>query len=256
MTINDVIISPWPVAGGRGGGGSILPAPGGWPEVSLACVLLPGREETVTWPGSHPVETLQVVTEAHQEREDLLCVAWRHGQDELIAREPLASPPRPRPGELETGASARSGAAHGGRAVLAGQLLEGVRRLRSTPAPPLAEGGVVEAPLCQGLEGWWPSSWHVLTQGAVWRLIETSPRWDADGEEMRARTAVVIRDRDLAATSLETLETGTSGRVIWTEGADLRYWPQGSHPGLDEPVVGTALPHALRLMARHLPAAA
>ncbi len=253
MTISDVIISPWPVAGGRGG--SILPAPGGWPEVPLACVLLPGRAETVTWPGSHPVETLQVVTEAHQEREDLLCVAWRHGQDELIAREPLASPPRPRPGEPETAASARSGAAHGGRAVLAGQLLEGVRRLRSTPAPPLAEGGVVEAPLCQGLEGWWPSSWHVLTQGAVWRLIETSPRWDADGEEMRARTAVVIRDRDLAATSLETLETGTSGRVIWTEGADLRYWPQGSHPGLDEPVVGTALPHALRLMARHLPAA-
>ena len=72
---------------------------------------------------------------------------------------------------------------------------------------------------------------------------------------MRARTAVVIRDHDLAVTSLETLETGTSGRVIWTGPADLRYWPQGSHPGLDVPVRGKDLPRALRLIGPDLPAA-
>lgn len=250
-----VLVIPWPTPGHGRPGGSVVPVLGGWPQASLACVLLPGRAETVSWPGSRPVETLQVVNEAQETDDDLACVAWRLGEDEVVMRDPSVVSTCPRPVAQEGCSDAGPGAGRGERAALAGQLLEGVRRLHVVPSPSLAEGGVVEAPLCEGLEGWWPSSWHVLAQGTVWRLIETSPRWDADGEGMRARTAVVIRDRDLAAISLETLETGTSGRVIWTRSEDLRYWPPGAHPGLDDPVVGEALPRALRLIAPHLPAA-
>lgn len=255
------LVRPWPVAQGAAWfpTGSVIACPQGVPDLRTASLLLPGHSEFMQWPGMAGEETWQVLLDPLAERREdaipVLLTAWRLGGDELIASGCVRLLPGSGAGEmteLRPELTYRDGSASVLEHDMARQLCLGCAQLWDGVPEELAEGEVCEIPTGIAAGEWLPSSWHLNSGGAMFRLLETTPLL-GEGEELRARRAVLVCDADLASVGTVDTPSVQCGTAVWTESADLRFWPAGTLPELDPALKGADLPEPLQLMRAQLP---
>lgn len=254
------LVRPWPVAQGSAWfpTGSVIACPQGVPDLRTASLLLPGHSESMQWPGMAGEETWQVLLDPHAERREdaipLLLTAWRLGDDELIATARIHLQPESEGGghpQYEAELSYRDDNLSAMEQELARQLCLGCAQLWDGVPEELADGEVREVPTGIAADEWLPSSWHLNSGGAMFRLLETTPLL-GEGEELRARRAVLVCDADLASVGTVDTPSVQRGTAVWTESNDLRFWPVGRVPELDPPVSREQLPKEILRLLPHL----
>lgn len=223
-------------------GGIVTAVVDGGAEDALSLIVPSWSSETLPWPGIPREETFAVVTQG----EHLLCLAERVAGDELVASASIID------GRVQWEREPESGR----RGEIIAQLLVGtaqVRGMLSQRPPevmPLAEGEVRDV-ASSGDPSTAYGSWHVRLGDEVWRLWEGEPLSARESNEPRARQGILVADSAWHGSSLTSLEPIAAGHAIWTSPSDVRYWPTGTHPGLDEPLTDSSLPAPLHLIAAH-----
>lgn len=214
----------------------------GGAEDAMSLIVPAWSSETLPWPGIPREETFAVVTQGDQ----LLCLAERLGGDELAASARIID------GRVQWEREPEPGR----RGEVIAQLIVGTAQLRGMlhelppEATPLRDGEVRYLPSSTDPTTAY-GSWHVHLGDEIWRLWEGEPLGARESADPRARQGILVADSEWSSSSLTNLDYIAAGRVMWTSPSDVRYWPTGTHPGLDEPLTDSSLPAPLHLIAAH-----